>query len=160
MVQWTGIPGMLWSRVLPEIQRYACLDRPPDVLLLRVGGNDLCLRASRKLIRDVKWDFLQLRVSFPDTVIVWSDIIGRVAWRGARLVECVNKARIKDNKAVAKFVVCNGGLVVRHCELERDIGLFLRGDEVHLSAVGIDMWFLVLQEGLQWALCLWRVTHA
>lgn len=75
-------------------------------------------------------------------MIVSSDIIRRAAWRGPRSVEHINKARIKVNKAVAKFVV-------HQCELEGDNGFYLRGDGVHLSAVGIDMWFVGLQEGLQ-----------
>lgn len=59
VVRWIGVTGMLWSRVLPEIQRYARLDRPSDVLLMHVGGNDLGLRASRELNCDIKWDFLR-----------------------------------------------------------------------------------------------------
>lgn len=108
-VRWIGIPGMLWSRVLPEIQQYAHLDRPPDVLLLQIRGNDLCLRASRDLIHDVKWDFLWLYLAFPATILVWSDIIGRLTWRGARSVNKINKARVKVNKAVPTFLLCNGG---------------------------------------------------
>lgn len=38
MVRWTGVPGMLWSGVLPEIHKYARLDRALDVLVLRIGG--------------------------------------------------------------------------------------------------------------------------
>lgn len=54
-------------------------------------------------------------------------------------MDCINKTRIKVNKAVAKFVVRNGEVVARHRELEGDNGIYLRGDGVHLSAVGIDM---------------------
>ena len=37
-----GVPGMLWSR----------MDRPPDVLILHVGGNDLGLRSMLDLTKD------------------------------------------------------------------------------------------------------------
>lgn len=37
-VRWIGVPGMLWSKVLPEVHHYARLDQPPGVLLLHVGG--------------------------------------------------------------------------------------------------------------------------
>lgn len=76
-MRWIGILGMLWSRVLPEVHRYARLDRPPDVLLLHAGGNDLGMRASRELVRDIKFDFLRLRSLFPDTMLVCSDIMTR-----------------------------------------------------------------------------------
>lgn len=59
-VQWIGVPVMLWSRVLPEVHQYARLDRPLHILVVHVGGNDLGLRATRKLFRDIKLDFLRL----------------------------------------------------------------------------------------------------
>lgn len=65
MVRWLGIPGMLWSRVVPEMHRYARLDRPPDVVLLHVGGNDLGLRCTHELIRDIKFYFFATTVFFP-----------------------------------------------------------------------------------------------
>ncbi|XP_040210271.1 U3 small nucleolar RNA-associated protein 25-like [Rana temporaria] len=45
MVRWLGFPGMLWSRVVPEVHKFARLDRPPDVLLIHAGGNDLGVRS-------------------------------------------------------------------------------------------------------------------
>lgn len=44
-VRWIGVPGMPWSRVLPEVNHYARFDRPPDILLLHVGVHDLGLCA-------------------------------------------------------------------------------------------------------------------
>lgn len=41
-------------------------------------------------------------------------------WRLTRLVEKVNKARIRMNKKVDRFVTRNGGLVIRHLELKVD----------------------------------------
>lgn len=158
-IRWIGRPGMKWSRVLPEVQHVARLDRPPDVLVLHVGGNDLGGRPARVLIRDVKIDFLRLSTSFPNMVIVWSDIVARKSWRLARSVDRLNKTRIKVNKRVGQFIIRNGGLVVRHQELEKDVGLYLRGDGVHLSDVGIDLWALGLQEGIQRALRVWRSSQ-
>lgn len=158
-VRWVGRPGMQWARVLPEIQHFARLDRPPDVLVLHVGGNDLGGRPSRELMKDVKIDFLRLRTSFPEMVIVWSDIVARTNWRLARSVDRLNKTRIKVNKRVGQFVIRNGGLVVRHRELEKDVGLYLRRDGVHLSEVGIDLWSMGLEEGIRRALRVWRSSQ-
>lgn len=75
----------------------------------------------------------------------------------ARSVDRLNKAQIKANKVVARFFSRNGGIVVRHWETEQETGLYLRGDGVHLNVVGIDMWALGFQDGIQHAL---RVFHA
>lgn len=151
MVRWIGVPGMLWSSVLPEIHKYIRLDRAPDVLVLHVGGNDLGVRSMRHLIRDIKFDVLRIRTDFPRTMVVWSDV-GRMSWRFARSIEKLNKTRIKVNKEMGRFIVRNGGIVVRHRELKVETYWYLRGDGVHLNAVGIDLWCLGLEDGVQWAL--------
>lgn len=158
-VRWLGVPGLTWGRVLPEVHRFARLDRQPDVLVLHAGGNDLGARSARALIRDIKLDFLRLRTAFPALLVVWSDMVARTSWRMARSVARLNKARIKLNKEVGRFVCRNGGLVVRHLELEVDTWRYLRDDGVHLNAVGIDLWALGLQDGIQRALRVWRGTQ-
>ena len=147
---------MGWDRVLPEVQHHARLDRPPDVLVLHVGGNDLGIRPIGDLITAVKADVLTFRAAYPGMLLVWSDIIARTTWRMARSVCRLNKGRIKVNKAIGRFVARHGGLVIRHIELEEDVGLYLRGDGIHLSDVGMELWFLDLQEGIQRALRVWR----
>lgn len=147
---------MMWGRVLPEFHYYSRVDRPPDVLVLSVGGNDMGVRAARDIVRDVKFDILRLMRDFPGVIIVWSDIVARHTWRHARSVERLNKARIKANREIGRFVSRLGGVVVRHWDLE-DLSIrYWRDDGVHLNAVGTDFWFLGLQEGVQSALQVWR----
>lgn len=131
------------------------MDRHPDILVLYVGGNDLGLCPMRQVIKDIQLDILRLWSSSPDMIIVWSDIVVRMSWQGARSVENSNKARIKVNKEVGRFIARNGGVVVRHAELEIDTWLYLRGDRVHLNGVGIHSWSLGLQEGIQRAVLVW-----
>lgn len=155
-VRWIGLRGMVWSRVLSEFQFHARCDRAPDVLLLHVGGNDMALRPSRHLIRDIKMDLICLWSMYPDLIIVWSDIVARRVWREARSVDCINRARAKVNKEVGSFVKRQGGIVVRHRELEKPSEDFLSIDGIHLSDIGMDMWALELREGLEMALRVWR----
>lgn len=115
---------MMWSRIVPEVYSFARLDRPPDVLVLHVGENDLGVRSIRKLIKDVKFDYLRLRMAFPDMLVLWSNIAARTTWRLARSGDRINKACIKVNKMVGRFVIRNGGLVI----CQRDTGLYLRRD--------------------------------
>ncbi|XP_068102961.1 pneumococcal serine-rich repeat protein-like [Hyperolius riggenbachi] len=153
-IRWLGFPGMVWSRVLPELHRFARLDRAPDILVLHVGGNDLASRSTRVICKDIKFDFLRIRSFFPSTIVVWSDVVARTTWRLARSVQKINKARVKLNKEVSKYVIRNGGLAIRHRELEEDILLFLRRDGVHLNAIGTDLWALGIEEGIERALRL------
>lgn len=64
-------------------------------------------------------------------------------------------ARMKVNKEVGMFIAHNGWVVVRHLELETDTWRYLGGEGVHLSAVGIDLWSLGLQDGIQRAVLVW-----
>lgn len=61
---------MLWSRIVPEVHCFARLDRPLDVLVLHVGGNDFAVRSMLDIMWDLKSDFLRLRVAFPERLIV------------------------------------------------------------------------------------------
>lgn len=141
---------------MTEVHRFVRLDRAPDVLVLHVGGNDLGARPLRELVKDIKFDLLRLWSLFPSLVTVWSDIVPRKVWRGARSVEGVNKARVKVNRAIGRFMARNGAVAVRHVDLEQGVGGFWRADGIHLNAVGLDMWCLALQDGIETALRMWR----
>ena len=155
-VRWIGIRGLMWQKVLPEVHRGASLDRAPDILVIHAGGNDLSVRPMRQVIKDIQWDIRRLRASFPDLIIVWSDIVARMAWREARSLERLDKARIKVNREVGRFVVQQGGIAVRHSDLEVETWRYLRGDGVHLNPIGIDLWALGLEEGVRRAFLVWR----
>ncbi|KAM4045532.1 uncharacterized protein ACNLHF_009390 [Anomaloglossus baeobatrachus] len=94
---------------------------------------------------------------YPGLIVVWSDILTRLAWRGDRSVDKVNKARAQVNRVVALFMTRNGGLVVRHRELEPATWQFRRGDGVHLNDIGADLWALGLQDGVERAFGVWRI---
>ncbi|XP_040267777.1 uncharacterized protein LOC120982000 [Bufo bufo] len=158
-VRWIGVRGMLWGRVLPEFHAFVSLDRCPDIVVFHVGGNDLGVRRSRDVIRDIKLDLLRLMEEFPDLLVVWSEVVARSSWRFARSVDRINKARAKLNKEVGRFVRRQGGFVVRHRELEVASPQFLRSDGVHLNEIGIDLWALGLQDGLETAFRVWRDAH-
>lgn len=86
-IKWIGLQGILWSRVLPEIHQYASLDLYLNILVLY---NDMALRASRDIIRDIKLDLLRLWLACSGIAVVWSDIAAQKVWREARSVDCIN----------------------------------------------------------------------
>ncbi|XP_073496194.1 uncharacterized protein [Phyllobates terribilis] len=151
-IRWLGFRRMLWNSVLCEVNKFVRLDRPPDILLLHVGGNDLGVRPFKELIRDIWHDFLRLSASFPGMITVWSEIVPRKSWGNARSIESLNKARRKVNRAVSKFVSENGGVSIRHFDLENGLGDFWLSDGVHLNDGGIDVWSSALQRGIEEAI--------
>ncbi|XP_068135845.1 myristoylated alanine-rich C-kinase substrate-like [Hyperolius riggenbachi] len=153
-LRWIGFPGLMWDKVLPKIRSLVTQDRAPDVLVIHAGGNDLATRTTRAITKEIKGDLLELRSTLPDTVIVWSEMVSRSKWRLARSVERVNRARKKLNREVSRCIVQHGGVAVRHLELEVDTVLFLEVDGVHLNPIGIDLWSLALEEGIQKALAV------
>lgn len=155
-IKWLGVPGMLWSRLLPEVKKHALREGPPDVLILHLGGNDLSIRSMVDISRDIKGDVWRLMELFPKTIVLWSDMVARTSWRMARSVEGVNRARKKINRDISKFMVRNGCLAIRHPELEFETWRYLRVDWVHLNDVGLDLWMLGLQDGIQRAIRVWR----
>ncbi|XP_056409990.1 uncharacterized protein LOC130338806 [Hyla sarda] len=154
-VRWIGQGGLQWAGLLPLLQTHAALDRPPNVLVVHLGGNDLGGRTARALMRDIKLDMLRIWSSFPGIVVVWSDIVARFKWREARSVIRLNKARAKVNRVVSRFMARNGGLVVRHRELESPSWDFMDADGVHLNPLGMDLWVLEIREVVVRAVGLW-----
>ncbi|KAM3930954.1 uncharacterized protein RB166_004439 [Leptodactylus fuscus] len=151
---------MLWSALLLVLHFHSQMDRPPNVLVIHAGGNDLGVRTSRELARDIKYDLLRIWSMYPGIVLVWSEIVARLSWRHARSVAKLNKARRKVNTTVSAFVARNGGIVVRHRDLEVPHSGHMSRDGVHLNDVGYDIWSLALQEGVEKAVRVWADYHA
>lgn len=159
-IRWLGFRGLRWRRLLHEVQYFSSLDRAPDILLIHAGGNDLGVRTTRELLRDIKLDCLRLLSAYPGILLIWSDIVARKVWRHARSPQGLNRARAKLNMAVGRFIARNGGVSVRHRDLESiDDGFYL-DDGIHLNGLGYDIWMLGLQEGIERALSLWRDERA
>lgn len=93
-------------------------------------------------------------------VTVWSDIVPCKVWREARVLEKINRAKIKVNRALGRFMAQNGAMAVRHRNLEAGTGEFWLGDGVHLNRIGSDLWALALQGGIKIALRMWRDAWA
>ncbi|XP_040274498.1 olfactory receptor 1468-like [Bufo bufo] len=87
----------------------------------------------------MKLDLLRLWSDVPGVLVVWSEVVARRAWRFARSVDRLNKARAKLNREVGRFVRRHGGIVVRHRELEAASPQFLRSDGVHLNETNLTV---------------------
>lgn len=87
-------------------------------------------------------------------------MVPRASWRHARSVSGINRARVKLNRSIGNFFARNGGLVIRHRDLEELDPALLRDDGIHLNPIGIDMWTIGIKDGIERALEVWRDDHS
>lgn len=91
---------------------------------------------------------------FPQVILVWSEMVPRVIWQGARDAEAVERARRTVNSRMARFIRSRSGVVVRHRLLEGDNRRYMRRDGVHLNEVGLDIFLDGIRDGVEQAVFL------
>ncbi|KAM4031880.1 uncharacterized protein ACNLHF_019256 [Anomaloglossus baeobatrachus] len=151
-VHWRGIRGLMWPQVLPEVVGIAQVAASPVILLIHAGGNDLCSYWLAELLTTMRSDVDKFHGFFPELVFIWSEIIPRVAWQGARDAAVVERSRRTLNARMSRFVHFKGGVVVRHRQLEGDNSSLMLPDGVHLSDIGLDIFLSGLQDGIEQSL--------
>ncbi|KAM3917711.1 uncharacterized protein RB166_016656 [Leptodactylus fuscus] len=153
-VVWKGVEGLRWSQVLPEVVRLSRCITSPVILVLHVGGNDLGYVRKSDLVPLIRSDLESIPSFFKKVVVVWSEMVSRVNWRGARDYKAMEKVRKTVNAQLARFVRSKGGVVVRHRELEGDNSQLMKSDGVNLNDAGMEIFLSGLQEGIVEALSL------
>ncbi|XP_077113503.1 uncharacterized protein LOC143809782 isoform X2 [Ranitomeya variabilis] len=147
-VIWRGLRGMMWSRVLPEIVHISRVTSSPTIVVIHVGGNDLASFSLVELLTLMRSDMDKFSMFFPSMRLVWSEIIPRVVWRGARERNAMERSRRTLNQRISRFVRFKNGVVVRHHRLEGDNSGFLLPDGVHLNEAGLDIFLNGIREGV------------
>lgn len=151
-VCWRGVRGLQWMRVLSEVVAVSKLVHGPAVIVIHAAGNDLCNIRLSELISIIRADFDRFPSFFRDIVLVWSEIIPRQIWRGARNPASIERARRLLNMRVSRHVRMNGGVVIRHRQLEGDNRELLLDDGIHLNPIGLDIMLSGLQDAIERAL--------
>lgn len=119
-VTWRGHRGLRWAQVLGEVVGISQVAQAPVVLVLHVGGNYLCSVPAGELMSLMKADLSRFYGFFHSLTVVWSEIVPRSVWRGARDLGAIEGPRRTVNARMSRFVLYRGGVVVRHRELEGD----------------------------------------
>ncbi|CAJ0965218.1 unnamed protein product, partial [Ranitomeya imitator] len=146
-VIWRGMRGLMWSQVLPEIVRIARVASSPAIVVIHAGGNDLASSPLAELLTLIRSDMDKFPSFFPAMRLVWSEVIPRLVWRGARELNAMERSRRTLNQRISRFVRFKNGVVVRHHRLEGDNSGFLLPDRVHLNEAGLDIFLNGLREG-------------
>ncbi|XP_054845443.1 uncharacterized protein LOC129336312 [Eublepharis macularius] len=147
-IHWMGVRGMLWDSLLPLLVRQARRLGPPDALVIQLGENDLGKREGPDLQRAMCSDLVKLQGLFPQTALIWSDLLQRQVWRGARCPKKVDGIRQRVARALRRHVEETGGRFVAHWDISYRIAPLFSPDGVHLSSWGQDIWLQDLRDGL------------
>ncbi|KAM4032282.1 uncharacterized protein ACNLHF_019593 isoform 2-T2 [Anomaloglossus baeobatrachus] len=155
-VYWRGIRGLVWNQVLLEAMEISRIARPPTILVIHAGGNDLCFLKLAELMTLMRADLERIISFFSEVILVWSELIPRVVWQGARDAEAIERSRRTINCRLSRFVRSKSGVVIRHRQLEGDNRRLMGTDGVHLNEIGLDIFLSGLQDGVEQALLLLR----
>lgn len=139
-ITWLGQQEMRWERLIPVLCKESGVHGPPDILVIHLGENDLCERKSLEIRRAARRDLEWCKQQFPDTRIIWSELLERREWQGARNPRKVDVARRKFNSSIRTFVIMQGDRVIRHPGITWQQPELYEPDGVHLSDAGIDIW--------------------
>lgn len=153
-VQWRGVRGLRWPQILPAAAEIGRASRGPVILVVHAGGNDVCTMRMDELLTLMKAVLERIPGFYQHVIIVWSEIIPRVVWQGARDGEEVERVRRTVNARMARFVRSRGWVVVRHRELEGDNRRFMMTDGIHLEPNGVEIFLSGLRTGIEQAIFL------
>lgn len=151
-VWWQGHNGMRCHHILKKLQLLLSPEDPPHILVLHVGGNDIGRISSVEFRHIILRLLLAVRTLIPQVMIVWSQILPRMAWRGEVCHKAVNKIRVRINSKVAAEVLKINGAYLRYPEFVKSNSSLFSADGVHLSDEGNNLFLDSLTRGLQYFL--------
>ncbi|XP_053113143.1 uncharacterized protein LOC128327873 [Hemicordylus capensis] len=154
-ISWIGRRGMVIAQFLPMLQEFLAVNPPPDILVLHLGENDLGSKSGLSIFHSLRKDILLVLEWCPGILILWSAMLQRRVWRGARDTYRVERARRKVTAQMARFVAAIGGGPIDHPSILFSEPSLFRGDGVHLSPSGTSSFLRELEQGLAVYLRSW-----
>ena len=150
-VRWFGVRGMAWPDFKNRIQYLMMLKARPFIIVIHLGGNSVVkikLRTFQKKIeRDLKYMFL----AYTCVIFVWSDILPRLKWKGAKPKDypAMERKRCSLNRTARKAVASyTDGRQIIYNNIDHTPGLFWY-DGTHLSDIGSDLLLVNMQESVR-----------
>ena len=120
----------------------------PKWVIIHLGGNDLVNEPLYSIINKVFAVFSLVRAQLPGVQVVWSEILPRVAYRGAFDQGKIEKVRKAINRRARVLMGTIGGHVIRHPSFSWTFRHLFRRDGVHLSDQGQVFFIDDLRKGL------------
>lgn len=145
---WYGKSGMRLSQLERQIDTILSFEEAPSILIIHVAANDIGLIRSGYLQLLIKRRLSWLFENFPDTLIVWSQMLPRSNWRYSENRQAMEKVRNRLNSTVSKFVITHGGCVIRYPDIKAS-PTFMKDDGVHLKWIGNEILLNTIQGAIE-----------
>ncbi|XP_053139324.1 spermatogenesis-associated protein 7 homolog [Hemicordylus capensis] len=81
----------------------------PDILVVHMGENDRVTQIGLSIIHRAQADVTQVQEWIPRLIVIWSNMLQRRVWKGARHSLKIERAHRKINTHMARFVQTLGG---------------------------------------------------
>ncbi|XP_067320884.1 uncharacterized protein [Anolis sagrei] len=147
-VDWRGRRGLRWDGLIPLLFDSSVM-RCPDILVIHLGGNDLGLLKGRALFLQAVSDMRKILDRWPQTHLVWSEVIPRLNWPGGGDARKIDGARKRVNRAMRKVLGDGLGTYIQHPDIVHTRPELYRHDGVHLSDQGNALFLANLQLGIR-----------
>ncbi|OCT68288.1 hypothetical protein XELAEV_18039587mg, partial [Xenopus laevis] len=154
-IVWKGIQGLKWPDLLPIIFQMKARWGFPATILIHLSGNDIGKGRNIYLIRNIKRDLAQIKFIFPNTVIIWSEVVPRLVWLQDAGFHPLKRCRKTRNFTISKFSKTVNILVYRQYELEQGYEGLYCSDRLHLSKISFDILNMGFQNAIERALHVW-----
>ncbi|XP_060562714.1 uncharacterized protein LOC132722259 isoform X4 [Ruditapes philippinarum] len=145
-IGWWGIRGMSWDDFRRSVECNVILSKPPDVILIHLGGNDLLSKSLRKLRFIIGAEIKYLSEAFPDSVIIWIDILQRLSWNSDVSIHKIEESRKRINRWGRQQVRRHPKSEVISVDIDYKTPGFFRADGVHLSNIGLAFYIDAIKD--------------
>lgn len=155
---WMGFDGLQLNQLREKVsEQQQCGKFPfPDVFILHLGGEDLIHSVEQKMKEDLAMEYAWLSTLFPDSLIVWSEIIPRPFWALGINAKKKNRAARDINEELSNLPLTKQfKCILHHNKMAAWSPLDFQPEGELLSESGIDK-FIENVVKLMDSMFLWR----
>ncbi|XP_060570324.1 uncharacterized protein LOC132728663 isoform X1 [Ruditapes philippinarum] len=143
-IAWWGKRGLGWSGLRRHIELQVLFSQPPKMVIINLGGNDLQSFKTPDIRNLIKQEIDYLRDAFPDTLLVWMDILPRTWPENEN--KPLNLKRKRLNRLGRRIVMESGKGAIITTEIND--ACFFRPDGIHLNIVGLEFYLDYLKDAI------------
>ncbi|CAC5399581.1 Neurotrypsin,Scavenger receptor cysteine-rich type 1 protein M130,Deleted in malignant brain tumors 1 protein,Scavenger receptor cysteine-rich domain-containing group B protein,Soluble scavenger receptor cysteine-rich domain-containing protein SSC5D [Mytilus coruscus] len=145
---WQGKGGMIVKHVKSQLRTMKKYEDPPHFLILHVAGNDIGSSRVGFLRNEIQNVIRWIMKEFPNSKLVWSQILTRLKWRHSDDRKAMDLCRYRINNSIAAFIINCAGYYIKYPDIRAD-QKFFQPDGVHLSPLRNELWLNILQGAME-----------